>query len=179
MEGGAVMALKRMRVAVAVAFVFASAGAVAVVGQQSRSSAVVPPVMAPSEAHVKARAGEIVLVDIRTPEEWKETGVPASAHAITMHQEPRAFVKQLLAAMGGDNTRPVALICRTGNRSSTLQAELRKAGFSNVVDVAEGMAGGRNGKGWLKTSLPTRPGVMASAPPALDQYAGPQKAGTK
>ncbi len=176
MKGRAVMALKRLHILAVVGIALAIGGAAVVVGQQPR---VAQPVMAPAEAHAKARAGEIVLVDIRTPEEWKETGIPTSAHAITMNQDPRAFSKQLLTAMGGDATKPVALICRTGNRSSTLQAELNKAGFPNVVDVAEGMAGGRNGKGWLKTGLPTRPGALASAPPALDPNAASQKAGTK
>lgn len=120
-----------------------------------------------ADAHQKAQAGEVVLVDIRTPDEWRETGVPATAHAITMHQDPRTFVKVLTEAMGGDRTRPVALICRTGNRSSNLQAELRSIGFTNVIDVAEGLAGSRHGKGWLKAGLPTRTGAAVAAVPRL------------
>lgn len=162
------MALKRLHIAVVIAVVLAIGGAIGVASQQSRNAMPAPPVMTPVEAHAKARAGDIVLVDIRTPEEWKETGVPASAHAITMHQDPRVFTSQLLAAMDGDPARRLALICRTGNRSNAMQAALQKAGFKDVVDVAEGMAGGRHGKGWLKTQLPTRPGALASAPPALD-----------
>lgn len=133
-----------------------------------------PATLTASEAHVKAMAGEVVLIDIRTPEEWKETGIPASAHAINMYDEPKAFTQRLMAAVGGDRARRIALICRTGNRSSTLQAQLVRAGFTNVVDVSEGVAGGRYGKGWLKLGLPTRPGSMASVPPEI-----PAKAATK
>lgn len=126
------------------------------------------------EAHAKAVAGEVVLVDIRTPEEWRETGVPASAHAITMHQEARVFLQQLLAAMGGDPSRPLAIICRTGNRTSGLLPQLIRAGFTNVVDVGEGVAGSRHGKGWFKSGLPTRPGAMASVPPTPSAKASAQ-----
>lgn len=123
--------------------------------------------MSPTDAHAKAQTGEVVLVDIRTPEEWRETGVPVTAHAIDMYDDPKVFLQRLTAATGGDKSRPVALICRTGNRSSTLQAQLVRAGFSNVVDVSEGVVGGPNGKGWLKAGLPTRPGTQASIPPSL------------
>lgn len=122
------------------------------------------PSMAPAEAHAKAVAGEVVLVDIRTPGEWRETGLPASAHAITMNQDGRALVAALDKAMGGDRSKPLALICRTGNRSSHLQSQLQRAGFMNVIDVSQGMAGSRSGPGWLKSGLPTRPGDPASPP---------------
>ncbi len=142
--------------------------------QGGRSVPTSPPVMSAAEAHAKALAGEVVLIDIRTPEEWRETGIPASAHTANMHDDPKAFAARLMAAVGGDKTRRIALICRTGNRSSQLQAQLVRAGFTNVVDVAEGVAGGRHGKGWLKVGLPTRPGSMASIPPSLPAKAAAQ-----
>ena len=124
-------------------------------------------VLDPQTAHAKAEAGEIVLVDIRTPEEWRETGVPASAHAITMNQQPAAFLAALGSVAGTDKTKPIALICRTGNRSAHLAAELRKAGFKNISDVAEGVAGGRNGPGWLRGGLPVRKGADVLARPVV------------
>lgn len=108
------------------------------------------------EAHERALKGEIVLVDIRTPEEWKQTGVPASAYAITMHQDPKVFLADLLKAAGGDANKPIAVICRTGNRSTALAVPLSKAGFPHVINVVEGVAGGPNGPGWAKRSLPLR-----------------------
>ncbi|MBU1209759.1 MAG: rhodanese-like domain-containing protein [Alphaproteobacteria bacterium] len=109
-----------------------------------------------SEAHAKAVKGEVVLVDIRTPEEWKETGVPASAHAITMHQDPQVFLSALLKAAGGDANKPIAVICRTGNRSTALSVPLTKAGFPHVINVVEGVAGGPGGPGWKNRDLPLR-----------------------
>jgi rhodanese-related sulfurtransferase len=113
-------------------------------------------VMSAAEAHAKAMGGEITLVDVRTPDEWKQTGVPASAHTITMHQPGAQLIKQLDEALGGDRTKPLAIICRTGNRTGSLAGPLEKAGYSKIIDVSEGVAGSRAGQGWFKSGLPVR-----------------------
>lgn len=120
-------------------------------------------------AHTKAMAGEIVLVDIRTPPEWRETGLPASAHAVDMEQKAEVVLGALTKLVGGDKTKPLALICQTGGRSGFLAGQLKRVGFTQVIDVSEGMGGSRAGPGWLKSGLPTRPGAEASQPPKLGQ----------
>lgn len=115
------------------------------------------------QAHTRAKAGDLVLVDVRRPSEWRASGVPASGHAITMHQNGRRFLSQLLEAAGGDKSRPLALICATGGRTTWLQARLRKAGFTNLYNVTEGMKGSRFGAGWLKKGLPIRPWTAHSS----------------
>ncbi|MCH9806824.1 MAG: rhodanese-like domain-containing protein [Alphaproteobacteria bacterium] len=114
------------------------------------------PTMAAPEAHEKALKGEILLIDVRTPEEWKQTGVPTSAHAITMHQDGPKFLSSLLSAAGGNAKMPVAVICRTGNRTSALVGPLQKAGFPNVINVIEGVVGGPRGPGWKTRGMPLR-----------------------
>jgi rhodanese-related sulfurtransferase len=109
-----------------------------------------------SSAHARASAGEIVLVDVRRPSEWKKSGVPESGHAITMHQDGAQFLAKLRRAAAGNVTRPIALICATGGRTTWLLPHLQKAGFTNVLNVAEGMFGSPHGKGWLKHGLPVR-----------------------
>ncbi len=118
------------------------------------------------QAHKRAKSGEIVLVDVRRPNEWRASGVPASGHAITMHQNNSTFLRQLLAATGGDKSKSLALICATGGRTTWLQARLRKAGFTNLINVTEGMMGSGYGAGWLKKGLPIRKwtGSHARAP---------------
>ncbi len=113
-------------------------------------------VVAPRDAHERALKGEMVIVDVRSSEEWKESGVPASGFAITMHQDAAIFLNGLDAAMGGDRTRPLALICATGSRTTYLQKPLKQMGFTRVMNVAEGMQGGRFGEGWVKSGLPVR-----------------------
>ena len=64
------------------------------------------------------------------------------------------FVEDLLKQTGGDKTAPIALICRTGNRTTQVQRYLEAEGFTRVYNVKEGMAGSAAGPGWVKRGLP-------------------------
>ena len=110
-----------------------------------------------TDAHEKALAGEIILVDIRRPDEWAETGVGIGAIALDMRTD--SFVPTLIALRQANPDTPIAMICRTGNRSQFVVSALSGQGFPGLVDVTEGMAGGRNGTGWLPTGLPVYAGT--------------------
>ncbi len=114
------------------------------------------PDLTASEAAAAASAGKITLVDIRTPPEWKETGVAKGAKLINMlhPQGAPGFTKALLDQVKGDRNAPIALICRTGNRTTQVQRYLQSQGFTQVYNVKEGMAGSGAGPGWLKRGLP-------------------------
>lgn len=124
-------------------------------------------VISASEAHAKAEAGELLIVDVRSTDEWRQTGVPANGFAISMHQNTDKFLNAMDAALGSDRTRIVAVICATGSRTTYLQKPLRKLGFTRVMNIAEGMLGGRHGDGWIKSGLPIRKwtGEVDTAPP--------------
>src|SRR5689334_1177936 len=64
-------------------------------------------------ASSKAKA---TLIDVREPAEWAETGVPQGAATISISRKD--FVEAVLAKVGGDKSAPVAVICRSGNRSA-------------------------------------------------------------
>ncbi len=110
--------------------------------------------MTPDEAYAKAYAGEIVLVDIRTPEEWAETGLPDVALQNDLYAPD--FIQNLLAIRDQNPGVPLALICRTGNRSGNATSQLYQAGLTDVIDVVEGVAGSGVGPGWFKRGLPVR-----------------------
>jgi len=110
--------------------------------------------MGVSEAHELAMRDEIVLIDVRSPAEWEETGIGASARAVSMHVP--GFFKKVNAIVRGDKSRPIALICATGARSGRMQTMLRKRGYKNIISVAEGMFGNASGPGWLKSGLPLK-----------------------
>ncbi len=114
-----------------------------------------PDLTAP-EAAAAVAAGKITLIDIRTPPEWKETGVAKGAQLINMlhPQGAPGFTNALLEKLKGDRNAPIALICRTGNRTTQVQRYLQSQGFTNVYNVKEGMAGSGAGPGWLKRGLP-------------------------
>jgi len=118
--------------------------------------ALAEPDMAAPDAAAAVAAGKITLIDIRTPPEWKETGVAKGARRINMlhPQGAPGFVEQLLGEVKGNRSAPIALICRTGNRTTQVQRYLQSVGFTQVYNVREGMAGSAAGPGWLKRGLP-------------------------
>jgi rhodanese-related sulfurtransferase len=111
------------------------------------------------EAQGLVVAGEVTLIDIRTPEEWRQTGVAHGAKLVNMVHPGGAdgFVSDILKQVNGDADAPIALICRTGNRTTQVQRLLVARGFSRVYNVIEGMVGSTAGPGWLKRGLPVDP----------------------
>lgn len=106
-----------------------------------------------------AASGEIVLVDVRSPQEWRQTGVPAGAKQVTIHQPNGliGFLNAMVETLDDDRGRPIALICARGNRSSVASSALARAGFTQVYNIREGMFGSPDGPGWLARGLPTDP----------------------
>lgn len=117
------------------------------------------PEITPAEAQAKAKAGKITLIDVRTPEEWRETGVAPGATPINLYHPGGAegFVKEVVARVGGKRDTPIAFICRSGNRSGQAQRLLAAQGFTNVYSVREGMSGSTAGPGWIRSGLPVEP----------------------
>lgn len=111
------------------------------------------------EAYALAQQGRIKIIDIRRPDEWRHTGVAQGVERIDMQHPdgPRGFAHEVLDSVGSDRDAPIALICRTGNRTTQMQAALREMGFTNVYNIAEGMAGSRHGPGWIARGLPVEP----------------------
>ena len=110
------------------------------------------PRLSAPEAHARAQAGQLTLIDVRTPEEWRETGVAPGA--VRLEGSRPDFAADVLRQVKGDRGAPIALICRTGNRSGRAQEYLRSEGFTQVYNVGEGMAGSASGPGWLARGLP-------------------------
>lgn len=104
------------------------------------------------EAHAKAIAGEITLVDIRRPDEWAATGSGEGAQRLDLRRDD--FTDAMATLVGGDLNAPIALICARGVRSARESNRLQEAGFTNIIDVPEGMLGSRAGPGWLGAGLP-------------------------
>lgn len=108
--------------------------------------------LSPLQVHQAAISGEVLLIDIRRPEEWAQTGVGEGAIPLDMRR--RDFENALTKAADGDTARPIALICARGVRSRRMTERLRAAGFTQIIDVPEGMLGSGAGPGWLKRGLP-------------------------
>lgn len=108
------------------------------------------------EAQAAAAAGRLTIIDIRTPPEWRQTGVAQGASLIDMRhpQGAQGFLRDVLQRVGGDRNAPIGLICRTGNRTTQVQKFLEAQGFTQVYNIKEGMAGSAAGPGWLRRGLP-------------------------
>lgn len=131
---------------------------VATLALAASASRAEPDLSAP-ESLAAARMGKLILVDIRTPQEWRETGVAEGALRVNLYHPagPQGFAAELLAQVGGDKSAPIGLICRIGNRTTAAQRYLKSLGFTRVFNIREGMAGSNAGPGWLKRGLPVEP----------------------
>jgi rhodanese-related sulfurtransferase len=108
----------------------------------------------------KLTAAGVPLIDVRTAAEWEETGMVPGSRLLTFFDEhgradEAAWLKKAKTiAKPGD---PVALICRSGNRTKAVSRFLsEQAGYRKVYNVRNGFLG------WAKERRP-----VVSAAPAL------------
>ena len=97
----------------------------------------------------------VPVIDIRRPEEWRETGVVEGSRGMTfVDQNGRVmpnFLEKFTATVSKD--QPVVLICRTGNRTDLLARHLvERMGYHQVYNVRDGIMG------WLREGRPVGPG---------------------
>ena len=94
------------------------------------------------EATQKLIDSNIPIVDIRTPTEWKETGLLKKAIPIMLFDERgnynlKLFLEQLNSAV--DTKKPFAIICRTGSRTVVLAQFLSRKLNYDVINLKSGM----------------------------------------
>jgi len=84
----------------------------------------------------------IPIVDIRTPAEWRQTGIIKGAIPIMFFDERgnydvRKFLEELNKRV--DTSKPFAIICHVGNRSAIVAEFLSKQLGYTVIDLVGGM----------------------------------------
>ena len=99
----------------------------------------------------KLQAENVPVIDIRTPGEWKETGVIPGSHKIMFFDERGNYnVQKFLDALhkvAPDKNKPVVLVCRTASRTKIVGDFLSKqVGYKKVKDLKGGIMFGWNGK---------------------------------
>lgn len=82
------------------------------------------------------------IIDVRTPDEWRETGIIDGALTIDIVGNKHKFAQEVLSKI--DPSKPVALICRTGRRSAYaanfLEEELAKQGVKlEIINLNGGV----------------------------------------
>lgn len=94
-------------------------------------------------ARTEHEAGRALLIDIREPGEHA-TGVASGAILLPMRQ-----LSSRAGEIPKNSEKPILLICRTQNRSSSALNALKSAGYTNMKYVHGGMSG------WVQRGWPT------------------------
>ncbi len=96
----------------------------------------------------------LLLVDVRTPEEWQAVRVQGIKKFIE-HTE----IAERKADLPADSTTPIYLICRSGHRSMLAGEALAKLGYRRLFSVK----GGTNA--WIAAGFPVDSGRVAGMAP--------------
>jgi len=127
-----------------------------------------PPIISALEAQAAMESGDLVVLDIRSRAEWRETGLAKGAWPVSMHEAD--FPAKLNAILAKFQPSQIALICATGGRTSYIADVLEQNGITGVTDISEGMMGNARGPGWIARGLPiaTLQQAQSAADAALD-----------
>jgi rhodanese-related sulfurtransferase len=88
-----------------------------------------------------------LFVDVRMEIEYLYVGHPPGVVHVPWYEYPemqvhaQAFALQVRREAGGEPSRPVVLICRSGKRTVEAAHALEAAGFNEVVNVLHGFEG--------------------------------------
>ena len=89
------------------------------------------PEIEPRAALERQRAGAVVLVDVREPDEWRCGHIPEARHIPLGQLE--SHLKTLLAEP------EIIFVCHSGARSSAAATALNAAGHARAVNLRGGM----------------------------------------
>jgi rhodanese-related sulfurtransferase len=95
------------------------------------------------EATMLINQKDAVVIDVREPGEFAQT------HILNSRNVPSGEIEARIKELERFKDKPVIVSCATGNRSGSAAAVLRKHGFTNVVNLAGGVAA------WQQAGLPT------------------------
>jgi rhodanese-related sulfurtransferase len=84
------------------------------------------------------------IIDIRTPSEWKETGVVKDSHKIMFFDESGGYdvpkFLDLLSKVVKGKEQPFILVCRTASRTKVVGQFLSKeVGYKHVKELTGGV----------------------------------------
>ncbi len=97
--------------------------------QQAQEKPVIDSVEISPKLIKKIKKGKVLLVDVRTPEEYKAGHLQYAQNIDYKKEDFKTQVEKL------DKNKPVYLYCRTGNRSGKSADILKSAGFTTVYNI--------------------------------------------
>jgi len=96
-----------------------------------------------SQLKEKVDAGGTFVLDVRTPGEFSQGHVPGAVNI------PLQELNQRMGEVPVPKDQPFEVICAVGGRSAVATQELRKAGWSQAINVKGGTAA------WVSAGYPT------------------------
>ena len=109
------------------------------------------------EAHSLYINKKLTIIDVRTINEWKMTGIIPTSILINMHddkyQERNGFVTEITKILLEYQDKNVAFICASGARSKIITDYLVNKGYKNIYHIPDGIMGKQN-DGWLFNGYP-------------------------
>lgn len=91
-------------------------------------------VVSTQEMQSLLKMGQVQLVDVRTPKEFKSGYID---NAQNIDYKSPTFAQDILKL---DKEKPVLLYCHTGGRSAKCAEKLEQAGFTKIYDLEGGIS---------------------------------------
>jgi len=96
----------------------------------------------------------VPVIDIRTPQEWKDIGIIEGSHKITFFDEKgQPLLADWFFEIGHllkDKKSPFIIYCAHASRTKSLGEGLAHMGFENVYELKDGIE-----NGWIKAGKKT------------------------
>jgi rhodanese-related sulfurtransferase len=98
--------------------------------------------ISPTDAELKLKSGNTVIVDVREKDEWDEERIPDAIHL------SRGMIEIEVEEKVPDLNTTIVCHCGGGGRSALAAESLQKMGYKNVRSMAGGF------KAWKAAGLP-------------------------
>jgi rhodanese-related sulfurtransferase len=95
-----------------------------------------------ADATLKLNREDALIIDVRETHEWDRGHIPNARH-IALGQ-----IGKRLQEIEKFKSRPVIVVCASGNRSSSACGTLKRAGFEQVFNLSGGIGA------WSEANLP-------------------------
>jgi len=95
-----------------------------------------------ADATLKLNREDALIIDVRETHEWDRGHIPNARH-IALGQ-----IGKRMQEIEKFKSRPVIVVCASGNRSSSACGTLKRAGFEQVFNLAGGIGA------WSEANLP-------------------------
>ena len=99
-------------------------------------------IMDADDVHRAVVRDEMLLVDVRNPDEWKAQGVPQYAETISLTDQE--FASKVAELSQQYPEKRIAISCLSGKRAERAIEILAEGGLTGLVSVKDGLNGWRD-----------------------------------